>query len=199
MTGPIVKATLLVALWSVISAAAMLNTFLPVDLAAGLGLWWILRSRLHLGKASAVPFALSFPLGQLPSFLMYMVAYGRGFGGFDGPPEWFVALSLASGGLLAGLSQFLGLPKSWKNFFVWVPATSLAWAVAALGDLDIRGMVVLSAILSGLVTGLAMLTLADWPQPDSGRRADREGIPGGRRGQMSKKAARAAEPTKGRR
>lgn len=199
MRGPILKATLLVALWSVISAAAMLTEFLPVDLLAGLGQWLILRSRLQLGRASAAPFALSFPVGQLTGVLMYLVAYGSGFGGFDGPPEWFVAVSLASGGLLASLSQFLGLPKSWRNFFIWIPASSLAWAVAALGDLDLRGMVVLSAILSGLVTGLAMLTLTERPQRDAARRADREGIPSGRRGQMSKKAARAAEPTKGRR
>lgn len=198
MRGPILKTALLVALWTAISAAAMLNTFLPVDLLAGLGHWWILRSRLQLGKASAALFALSFPVGQLPSFLMYMAAYGSGLGGFDGPPEWFVALSLAGGGLLAGLCQFLGLPKSWKNFFIWIPASSLGWAVAALGDLEIRGMVVLSALISGLVTGLAMLSLAERPHHE-GRRAAREGSSGGGRGGVSRKAARAAGLAKGRR
>ena len=159
MQGDRFRATTLVAMWSVVSAAAMLTTFLPVGLLAGLGQWWILRSRLHMGRVSAIPFALSFPIGQVPSFLVYAVASARGVGGIDGPPEWFVAATLASGGLFAGLLQFLGLPKSWRNFAIWIPATCLAWAVAALGDVPMRGMVVLSALSSGLVSGLAMLTL----------------------------------------
>jgi hypothetical protein len=158
------KATVLVALWSVISGAAMLITFLPVGLLAGLGQWWILRLRLHLTRGSAIPFALSFPVGQVPSYLIYLVAYTSGFGGYDGPPEWFVAVTLASGGLSAGLVQFLGLPKSWRNFAIWIPATALGWAVAALGDLGMRGMLVISAVFSGLVTGLAMLALSPRPQ-----------------------------------
>ena len=198
MRGSILKTTLLVALWSLISAAAMLSTFLPIDLLAGLGQWRILRSRLQLGKASAVMFALSFPVGQLPSYLMYMMAYGSGMGGFDGPPEWFVALSLAAGGLLAGLSQFLGLPKSWRNFFIWIPATSLGWAVATLGDLEIGGMIVLSALLSGLVTGLAMLTLRERPHRDTARRGAHEGSPAAGRQIPSRKPVRAANVRKGR-
>ena len=123
MQGDRFRAATPVALWSVVSATAMLTTFLPVGLLAGLGQWWILRSRLQLGRASAIPFALSFPVGQVPSFLVYVVASARGVGGIDGPPEWFVAATLASGGLFAGLIQFLGLPKSWRNFAIWIPAT----------------------------------------------------------------------------
>lgn len=160
MRGHIPKAAVLVALWSVISGAAMLISFLPVGLLAGLGQWLILRSRLHLTRGSAIPFVLSFPVAQVPSYLIYLVAYTGGFGGYDGPPEWFVAVTLASGGLFAGLVQFLGLPKSRRNFAIWIPASALGWAVAALGDLGIRGMLVIAAVFSGLVTGLAMLALS---------------------------------------
>jgi hypothetical protein len=160
MKGDGFKTTALVALWSVVSAAAMLTTFLPIGLLAGLVQWWILRPRLGLRRASAIPFALSFPIGQVPSFLMYLFASARGVGGVEGPPEWFVAATLAAGGLSAGLVQFLGLPKLWRNFVIWIPASALAWGVAALGDVPIKAMLVLSALLSGLVSGLAMLTLS---------------------------------------
>ena len=160
MRSHIPKTAVLVASWSVMSAAAMLMTFLPVGVLAGFGQWMILRSRLPLTRVSAIPFALSFPIGQFPSFAMYALAYMNGLGGFDGPPEWFVVVTLASGGLFAALSQFLGLPKTWRNFAIWIPATSLAWGVTALGDLPIRGVIVLSAACSGLVTGLAMLALS---------------------------------------
>jgi hypothetical protein len=159
----------LVGLWSIVSGAAMIITFLPVGLLAGLGQWWILRSRLQLTTGTAIPFALSFPIGQVPSYLIYLVAYTSGFGGYDGPPEWFVGVTLAAGGLFAGLVQFVGLPKSWKNFAIWIPSSTLGWAVAALGDLGIRGMLVISAVLSGLVTGLAMLSLSPRPHDPSER------------------------------
>ena len=178
MRGYIPKTTVLVALWSVISADAMLMTFLPVGVLAGLGQWMILRSRLPLTRVSAIPFALSFPIGQFPSYAMYAVAYMNGLGGLDGPPEWFVAVTLASGGLLAALSQFLGLPKTWRNFGIWIPATSLAWGVAALGDLPIRGVVVLSAACSGFVTGTAMLVLSPRRSSDAEVRSSLEGFAG---------------------
>jgi len=126
---------------------------------------------------------------------MFLVAYVNGVGGFDGPPEWFVAVSLASGGLLAGLGQFLGLPKSWRNFAIWIPATSLAWAVMALGDLPIKGMLVLSAVCSGLVTGLAMLALSPWPSHEPERRPV-EGFAGARVGATQRtRSVPQASPT----
>src|SRR5439155_19694263 len=82
------------------------------------------------------------------------------------------------GGLVAALSQFLGLPKTWRNFAIWIPATSLAWGVAALGDLPIRGVVVLSAACSGLVTGLAMLALSPRRSSDSSAQSAPEGFAG---------------------
>jgi hypothetical protein len=170
MRSQTVRAIGLVALWSAVSAAAVLVPLVAVGVAAGLGQWWILRSRLNLPWTAAVPFALSFPAGQFPSYLMYLVVYTTGFGGLDGPPEWFLTVALAGGGLMAGMCQFLGLPKSWKNLRIWIPATCLAWAVTALGDLNVRGMVVLSALFSGLVTGLAMLALSPRPVVNSKRR-----------------------------
>lgn len=198
MRGHIPQTTLLVALWSVISAAAMLITSLPVGVVAGLGQWLILRSRLPLTRTSAIPFTLSFPAGQFPSYVLYALAYMNGFGGLDGPPEWFVAVTLASGGLLAGLSQFLGLPKTWRNFAIWIPATSLAWGASALGDLPIRSVVVLSAVCSGLVTGLAMLALSPRPSRDFGRSA-LEGFAGARVGATPRKTAGAGRVTNQRR
>ena len=165
----------LVAVWCAVSAPGMLTPFLPVSVLAGMGQWWVLRLRVPVTPVSAFAFAVAFPLGQLPAYFFFMIAYVEGFGGFDGPPEWVVALALASGGLLAGLVQFLGLPKSWKNFAIWVPATSFAWAVAVLGDIPFRGMLILSALLSGLVTGLAMLALT--PRRE---RVPLEGSPAGR-------------------
>jgi len=154
------KTIVLVVVWTAVSAAGMLTPFLPISVLAGLGQWIVLRSRLALTRGSAIAFAVAFPLGQLPTHFFFMVAYVEGFGGFDGPPEWYVAATLASGGFLAGLVEFLGLPKSWKNFAIWVPVTSLAWAVSVLGDIEVSGMLVLSAILSGVVSGLAMLALS---------------------------------------
>jgi hypothetical protein len=198
MRAYIPKTTILVALWCLISAGAMLITFLPVAVLAGLGQWAILRSRVPLRRVSAIPFALSFPVGQFPSYLMFLVASVNGVGGLDGPPEWFVAVSLASGGLLAGLGQFLGLPKSWRNFAIWIPATSLAWAVVALGDLPIKGMLVLSAVCSGLVTALAMLALSPWPSHEPERRPV-EGFAGAHVGATPATTAHAAGLTNERR
>lgn len=186
MRRNLLKPILLGALWFTSSAAGVLTPFLPVSLLAGVGQWFVLRSRLPLTRASAIAFAFAFPLGQLPSHFFFMVAYVNNFGGFDGPPEWYVAATLASGGLLAGLVEFLSLPKSWKNFAIWVPATSLAWAVAVLGDIEIRGMLVLSALFSGLVSGLAMLALS--PRRE---RLPVEGLLGDRRSRPERKSAHA--------
>jgi hypothetical protein len=175
----------LVAAWSLISATAMLITLVPVGVAAGVAQWAILRRRLNLGWRSAIAFGLSFPAGQFPAYVIYLAVYASGFGGFDGPPGWFVSVTLASGGLLAGVCQFLGLPKSRRNFVIWVPATSIAWMAAALGDLNLRGAVTLSALLSGLVTGLAMLALS------KEGRAGEAGKAGGERADPASPAHRA--------
>jgi hypothetical protein len=145
----------------------MLVTFVPAGIAAGLVQWTIVRTRLPLSRVSAIPFALAFVVGQFPSYALYAEAAINGFGGLEGPPEWFVAVALALGGLLAGLTQFLGLPKTWRNFFVWVPASCAAWAMTAAGDLPIRGGLIFFALCSGLTTGLAMLALSPRQQPNA--------------------------------
>ena len=197
MRGQNLKTTVLVVLWSAIFTVAMLVTFFPVGVLAGLGLWAILRARLSLTRASAIPFALSFLVGQFPSYFTYAFAYINGFGGVEGPPEWFIAVTLASGGLLAGLCQFLGLPKSWRNFGIWIPASSLAWGVTALGDLPIRGIVVFSALCSGLVTGLAMLALSPRPSSDFTERSEIEGLATARARTTRKKGAKTSAKTAG--
>jgi hypothetical protein len=169
------KTVSIVVVWSVISAAAMLVTLVPVGLAAGLRQWWLLRTRLDLGRLAAIPFALSFPTGQFPSYVLYLAVYASGFGGLDGPPDWFVPVTLASGGAIAGLCQFLGLPKSRRNALIWIPATSFAWSITALGDLNIRGMVVISALLSGAFTAAAMLALSS--RPTFHQRSDSNRLP----------------------
>jgi hypothetical protein len=196
MGGQTLRTVVSVALWSAVTSVGMLVTGVPAGIAAGLGQWWILRSRLNLGRGSAIPFALSFPVGQFPSYVMYLAAYSSGLGGVDGPPQWFLAVALASGGLLAGICQFLGLPKSWSNFRIWIPATCLAWAVTAL-DLNIRGLPVLTAVLSGLTTGLAMLALSSWPQDAPQRKADQGRVRG--RPAAAAKAAAGSGRTGGRR
>src|SRR5262245_10700392 len=180
MHGRLQKPSILVTLWMAMFASGMLLPlgliFLPVALLVGLGVWWILRWQLPLSRAAAAAFAVSLPLAQLPPYLLYFTASSMGVGGLDGPPEWLVPLALASGGLTAGLIQFLGLPKSGRNFALWVAASVLAWTVSWLGDIPIKGMVVLSALLSGLVTGWAMLLLsAGRPTPRRSRVIERPG------------------------
>src|SRR5215210_6726755 len=121
------KPPVLVALWTAIFASGLLIPlglrYLPAAMLVGLGEWWILRMRVPIGRGAAVAFAVSLPLSQWPPYLLYFTAYSMGFGGLDGPPEWFVPMTLASGGLAAGLIQFLGLPRSGQNFALWIPAT----------------------------------------------------------------------------
>lgn len=154
------KIPTLVVVWSLLTGMAMLVTFVPAGIAVGLVQWAIVRTRLSLSRVSAIPFALAFVVGQFAPYALYAEAAINGFGGLEGPPEWFVVVALAAGGLLAGLTQFLGLPKMRQNFFIWIPTSTAAWAMMAAGDLPIRGALILSALGSGLTTGLAMLALS---------------------------------------